>query len=101
MIKKIAVVAGAVLIASTAVLFSPTPGLTSAAPGLHKVTVCHFAGHEGDFVTNNWITAGTPACGNAGGNAIVVAPQGCEQGHAAAALYGRTCYQGENQAGAP
>jgi len=69
--------------------------------GGDKVTICHFDEHAGDFVTNNWITLGNPVCENAGGNAIVVASAGCEFGHSAIVRFGRDCYQGSEQAGAP
>ena len=57
-----------------------------AAPA--KVTICHFNGHVGDFVTNNSISnpSGQPLCDSKGGNAIQVSPSACKNGHQAQAL---------------
>ena len=103
MLKKTAAVAVIGLVAAAAVLISPTSGFTKAAFGGHKVTICHYPGHVGDFVTFNWMTIGTPACSaDAGGNAIIVAPEACKNGHAAIERSARRrCDNGEDQAGAP
>ena len=99
--RKAVVPAAAIFVAMASFLVSATPRAVEASQGLHKVTICHFAGHKGDFVTNNWITLGVPQCVANGGEGLVVAPQGCENGHGAIARFGRDCYQGANQAGAP
>ncbi len=96
--KLLGGVAVAGLIVSAMVFARP---VASQAAGPHKVTICHFAGHQGDFVTNNWITIGNPVCDREGGNNMVVAPSGCENGHNAITRFGRSCDQGANQAGAP
>ena len=75
---------------------------SAAAPA--KVTICHFNGHVGDFVTNNSIgnPAGQPLCDSEGGNAIHVAPSACKNGHQAEARREtgfKNCDDGDNQPG--
>ncbi len=68
------------------------------ADGGHKVTICHFGGHVGDFVTFNSEATGTGACDNMGGNAITVAQPACENGHQAAKIFtNRSCADGNLQ----
>ncbi len=50
-----------------------------------QVTVCHFNGHNGDFVTFNNIDHpnGQPQCDAQGGNALVIGENACGKGHGA------------------
>ena len=60
-----------------------------------QVTVCHFNGHDGDFVTFNNIDHpdGQPQCEAKGGNALVIAESSCGKGHGAEEFY-FTCSEG-------
>ena len=52
-----------------AVIFAPTATMTADGG---QVTICHFDGHGGDFVTVNSEATGPPACVREGGNTITV-----------------------------
>lgn len=93
--KHVLHIAAVALIGITIMAFQPSP---EPATGGDKVTVCHFDDHNGDFVTNNWITNanGTPECTNSGGNAIVIGAKACEKGHKAEERY-FACSEGDLQ----
>jgi len=86
-----------------AILLLNGAGSSPAAAGQEsRVTICHFPGHDGDFVTFNAESnpAGNPLCDARGGNAITVSESGCEHGHQAAsdpAAGNRTCADGASQ----
>jgi len=101
MLKLMVRIAFAGLIVAAVVISRPAVSQAAGDNGGDKVTICHFDGHDGDFVTNNWITLGNPVCDNEGGNAIVVASAACEFGHSATTRYRKDCYQGSEQEGAP
>lgn len=67
----------------------------AAAPEPSRVTICHFDGHAGDFVTRSAKAAGTGLCDYFGGTALEVAAQGCENGHKAAPFNFPGLYPGE------
>ena len=64
-----------------------------------KVTVCHFNGHNGDFVTFNSIDHpnGNPVCEAEGGSSIEITEQSCTNGHKAWERY-HACADGHLQA---
>ena len=71
------------------VVLAPTRPATAGTPaGLgEQVSICHFAGHAGDFVTFNAASPGNnPLCDIRGGNAITVGRPACKNGHQAAAI---------------
>ena len=60
----------------------------------NQVTICHFGGHVGDFVTLN-PEGRTGLCDNRGGNAITVGEKACENGHSAEQIFSsRSCSDG-------
>jgi len=73
--KKLLAFAAA--LALVAVL-QPVQDVQAAVDG-NQVAICHFTGHDGDFV----ITGKGLGCLNQGGNPIVVGIKACENGHAA------------------
>lgn len=60
------------------VVLQPAQNVQAAEDG-NQVAVCHFTGHDGDFV----ITGRGQGCLNQGGNPIVVGIKACENGHGA------------------
>ena len=87
--KKIFALALIPVVGLAILAFTPEPALE--APG-GQVTICHFAGHLGDFVTYNSEQTGNPVCVREGGNAITVGQKACEKGHRAATRWlTRTC----------
>ena len=60
------------LIAVALIMTGTQPGRAAATTtsSEDQVTVCHFPGHHGDFVTFNSEPSGTPECDRRGGNAI-------------------------------
>ena len=79
-----------------------------AAPGKRMnptaVTVCHFHGHDGDFVTiaSEFFSGGNRVCDNQFGNAITVSESACANGHDAQVLNPNgprpfTCADGDDQ----
>ena len=73
--KKLFLLAAAVMLA---VAVQPAQDVQAAVDG-DQVAICHFNGHDGDFV----ITGRGLGCLNQGGNPIVVGIKACERGHAA------------------
>lgn len=63
------------------------------------VTICHFNGHDGDFVTLNSQASPNNFCVNRGGNPITVGENACENGHRAETLarFGLDCSDGHLQ----
>ena len=60
------------------VVLQPAQDAQAAMDG-NQVAICHFTGHDGDFV----ITGKGFGCLNNGGNPIVVGIKACENGHGA------------------
>ena len=82
------------LFMSVSIVATQPPAESEAAA---RVTICHFGGHNGDFVTfRSGDNLPTVVCDNEGGNAIKVAERGCERGHQAAPRF-RSCADGDLQ----
>ena len=58
----------------------------------NKVAICHFAGHDGDFVTNG----SGQGCLDLGGNVMIVGRAACEKGHKASASSAGDCATADN-----
>ena len=93
--KKLLFVSAAVgLLFAVASVDGPREAAADTAVG-NQVTICHFNGHAGDFVTFN--RTNTIVCNNEGGNAIRTGVKACKKGHRANEARFRTCDDGDLQ----
>ena len=75
-------------VAAAVLMLVPSRDATAGTPASfsNQVSICHFAGHDGDFVTFNSAGNDNVLCDDRGGNAITVGRAACKNGHRAAAI---------------
>ena len=98
--KLVTLSASLALVATTFIAPSAFSKNDNNDKGANKVTICHFQGHIGDFVTFRSMDhpGGNSACDNQGGYVLEVGANGCENGHEAYEQYrGKSCSTGSNQ----
>jgi hypothetical protein len=95
MLKAPAAALTSVVLLTAALSASASPASGGVLPfvtnfGDNQVWICHFPGHEGDFVTFRG-PPNTVVCDEEGGLVLHVGRPACWEGHAAVARFGKDC----------
>ena len=74
---------GILSVAAAVAMTSNTSSFAKGRDDANLVTICHFKGHDGDFVTLNSEASPNNFCVRRGGNPITVGENACRNGHGA------------------
>ena len=97
-IRKLAAITAVAVVVGILMGAPPGTSIAQAATAGDQVSICHFAGHDGDFVTFNSAGNNNTACLDLGGNAIKVGVPACKRGHNAQQVFAnRSCDDGDLQ----